>query len=142
MIAGKRLTGRHAAPTETIEHVMPLGRVTVHPGNMLASFRQVGYRWRMKHLLLTLLAVAAIGSPLFAQTKIELLTGDTVQSVLEKQVGQPIDLRMKSGEKLVGKLEKVAGNAAHLSNLAGAEFYDAIVNIEDISAVVVKARGK
>ena len=121
---------------------MPLGSVIMHPGNMLASFRQVGYRWRMKHLLLTLLAVAAIGSPLFAQTKIELLTGDTVQSVLEKQVGQPIDLRMKSGEKLVGKLEKVAGKAAHLSSLAGAEFYDAIVNIEDISAVVVKTRGK
>jgi hypothetical protein len=77
---------------------------------------------------------------IFAQSKLDLQANDTVRSVLERQVGKPVELRMKSGEKIVGKLEKVTDKLAHLSQLAEADFYDAAVELDSIAAVVVRAR--
>ena len=96
---------------------------------------------RMKQLLLALVTVIALASPnLFAQSKLDLQANDTVRSVLERQVGQSVELRMKSGEKIGGKLEKVTDKLVHLSQLSGAEFYDAAVEIESIAAVIVRVR--
>ena len=78
----------------------------------------------------------------FAQTKIELQPNDTVQTVLEKQVGQTVELRMKSGEKIGGKLEKLSDKLVHLSSLAGAEYFDGVIVIDSIAAVVVRAKAK
>jgi len=78
----------------------------------------------------------------FAQTKVELQSTDTVQTVLEKQVGQTVELRMKSGEKVGGKLEKLTDKLAHLSSLTGADYFDGVVVIDEIAVVVVRARTK
>jgi hypothetical protein len=96
----------------------------------------------MKHLLLSLLLVATVYNTAVGQTKIELQPDDSMRSVLEKQVGQIVDLRMKSGEKLGGKVEKVTNKLAHLSQLTGAEFYDAVVDIDGIAAVAVRTKTK
>ena len=49
---------------------------------------------------------------------------------------------MRSGEKMGGKIVQVTGNVVHLSNLSGAEYFDAFVDVKDISAVVVRVAGK
>jgi len=77
---------------------------------------------------------------LFAQGKIDLQSSDTVHTILEKNVGGVVELRMKSGEKIGGKVEKVGEKLVHLSQLTGAEFYDAAVDLDAISAVVVRMR--
>lgn len=76
----------------------------------------------------------------FGQSKIELQPNDTIQSILEKQVGQTIELRMKSGEKIGGKLEKLNEKVAHLSALTGADYFDGVIVIDQISAVIVRAK--
>ncbi len=63
-----------------------------------------------------------------------------MQSVLQHQVGQSVELRMRSGEKIGGKLEKVNEKVAHLTQLTGAEYFEAAVAVEDIAAVVVRAK--
>lgn len=35
---------------------------------------------------------------------------------------------------------KVAGNVVHLSELSGREFFDAVVSLDRVSAVVVRVR--
>ena len=60
--------------------------------------------------------------------------------ITERQVGKPVELRMKSGEKIAGKLAQVTDRLAHLSQLADADFYDAAVEIESIAVVVVRVR--
>ena len=77
-----------------------------------------------------------------AQTKLELQNDDTIRSVLERQVGEAVDLRMKSGEKLGGKVEKVTETLVHLSQLTGAEFFDGVVSIEEIAAVAVRTKNR
>ncbi|MFZ1219159.1 MAG: hypothetical protein WAO00_07690 [Chthoniobacterales bacterium] len=79
---------------------------------------------------------------LFGQGKIDLQTGDTILGILQKNVGQVVELRMKSGEKIAGKIEKVGDKLVHLSQLTGAEFFDAAVDAADVAAVVVRAKSK
>lgn len=95
----------------------------------------------MKPLLLALLASLALATPtVFGESKIDLQPNDSIQTVLERQVGNPVELRLKSGEKIAGKLEKVTTHLAHLSQLTEADFYDAAVEVDSIAAVVVRAR--
>jgi hypothetical protein len=89
--------------------------------------------------LLIFLVLATTGR---AESTIDLQPNDTIQTVLQRQVGQPIELRMKSGEKLGGKLEKLNEKVAHLTQLTGAEYFDAVVAVENIAAVVVRGKTK
>ena len=41
-----------------------------------------------------------------------------------------------------GKAAGVTENIVHLSNLTGAEFFDAFIDAKDVSAVVVRVAGK
>jgi hypothetical protein len=87
-----------------------------------------------------LLTVAC--SNLFAQSKIELQPSDTIISILQKNTGQMVELRMKSGEKISGKVEKVGDKLVHLSQLTGAEFFDAAVDTAHVAAVIVRTKSK
>jgi len=95
----------------------------------------------MKQLLFVCLAMIAVVNPnAIAQTSLDLQANDTIRTVLGRQVGKPVELRLKSGEKIGGKLAKVTDRLAHLSQLADADFYDAAVEIDSIAVVVVRVR--
>lgn len=61
---------------------------------------------------------------------------------LRKHVGKQVTVRLKSGHELTGTVAKVGQTAVHLSELAGKEFFDAVVRLDDISALVIQLRGK
>ncbi len=86
-------------------------------------------------LIFCLLAVSAP-----AENNVDLQPNDTMQMILQRQIGQPIELRMKSGEKIGGKLEKLNEKFALLTQLTGAEYFDAVIVLDDIAAVVVRAK--
>ena len=94
----------------------------------------------MKTKALVLLFAFISAFPAFAQSNLDLESNDSMQTILQRQIGQPIELRMSSGEKVGGKLEKVNEKLAHLSQLTGAEYFSAVVVIDDISAVVVRGK--
>jgi hypothetical protein len=93
---------------------------------------------RLSFLVALLFAFAC--TDLFAQGKIDLQPSDTILSILEKNLGQTVEIRMKSGEKIGGKVEKVGDKLLHLSQLTAAEFFDGAVEIADISAVIVRTK--
>lgn len=95
-----------------------------------------------RSLILLGLIVSLACSDLFAQGKIELQESDTILSILQKNIGQTVELRMKSGEKMSGKVEKVGDKLVHLSQLAGAEFFDAAIDTADIAAILVRTQSK
>ena len=97
----------------------------------------------MKRFSLLIAAVLALAcSNLLAQGKIDLQANDTILSVLQKNTGQTVELRMKSGEKVGGKVEKVGDKLVHLTQLTGADFFDAAVDMSDVAAVIVRAKSK
>jgi hypothetical protein len=97
---------------------------------------------KSKSLFLLVLFIFCILSSTGWAEAIDLQPNDTIQSILQRQVGQPIELRMKSGEKLGGKLEKLNVNVVHLTQLTGAEYFDAAVSVDEIAAVIVRAKAK
>jgi hypothetical protein len=97
----------------------------------------------MKKLsLIAVVTLAFVCSDLFAQGKIDLQPSDTILSVLQRNTGQIVELRMTSGEKIGGKVEKIGDKLVHISQLTGAEFYDAAVDVAQVAAVVVRTKTK
>ena len=92
--------------------------------------------------LLIAFVLALVCSDLPAQSKIELQPSDTIISILQRNTGQMVELRMKSGEKIAGKVEKVGDKLVHLSQLTGAEFFDAAVDTAHVAAVIVRTKSK
>ena len=68
---------------------------------------------------------------------------DGMATVLKRLEGKPVRLRLAgSGEEVLGKLHKVGKERAHLTDLSGREFFDAVVRIDQVSAVSVQVRGR
>ena len=89
-------------------------------------------------LLVAIIITAVICASSFAQDKASLQPNATVVSLLQGSAGKSVELRLRSGEKMGGKIAQVTDNIVHLSNLTGAEYFDAFVDMKDISAVVVR----
>lgn len=95
----------------------------------------------MKKLLILMLTATLTVSAL-ADGKVDFKVDDTTASLLKRQTGQRVEVRLKSGEKLSGKVEAVGEKAVHLSALAGQELFDAVVVLDDITAVLVRVSTK
>ncbi len=93
----------------------------------------------ISYLILT--AVFAAGTAL-AGPGLSFVPTDTVKTVLERQAGQQVELRLKSGDKISGKVAKVGEKSLQLVEITGQEFYEALVLIDDVSVVVVRAATK
>lgn len=63
---------------------------------------------------------------------------DSQATVLQSRVGQQVELRLKSGEKISGKVALVGSQLVHLTTLTGMELFEATVTLSDVSAVVVR----
>jgi hypothetical protein len=98
----------------------------------------------MKHylLLVGIIFIAATCASTFAEDKATLQPNATILSVLQGNTGKNVELRMQCGEKIGGKVEQVNDNVVLLSRLTGAEYFDGVVNVKDISAVVTRSAGK
>lgn len=66
-------------------------------------------------------------------------SGDSLQKVLEGQVGKRVAVRV-GDEEIAGTVKSVNGEVVHLAELTGKEFYDAVVKIAAIDAVVVRVK--
>ena len=85
-----------------------------------------------RYLFLLGFIVAAVCSSLSAQT---------IPNVLQESTGKTVELHLQAGDKIGGKVEQVTENVVHLSHLTGAEYFDAFVNVNDVSAVVIRTGG-
>jgi len=73
-------------------------------------------------------------------SKVQIAQGDSIMTVLEKQNGQSVKLRLKSGTEISGKVAYVGKGLVQIAEISGMEFFDAVVNIDDISAVLIRVR--
>ncbi len=59
---------------------------------------------------------------------------------LKTLMGKDVYVSLRSGKVYQGYVKSVDDHLLHLEKLAGKDFYDALIRIEDISAVEVKFR--
>ena len=97
---------------------------------------------RYSLLLGSIIVAAFTCSSLLAQEKAAIQSNATVLSILQGNAGKTVELHLRSGEKIGGKVGQVTDNIVYLSHLTGAEFFDAFVDVKDISAVIIRAAGR
>jgi hypothetical protein len=68
--------------------------------------------------------------------------GQGTRAVLEKQKDATVTVQLKSGKELTGRVATVGERVLHLTRLSGRDFYDAVIELSEIEAVIVKARDK
>lgn len=91
-------------------------------------------------ILMTLATALTAATP--ADTSAAPAKDATPATVLQARTGQLVELRLKSGDKIGGKVVFVGENLVHLTALTGMEMYEATVTLGDISAVVVRSAAK
>ena len=67
-------------------------------------------------------------------------TGASLADNLKPFVGKDVFIHLRSGKTFQGYLKSVGNGLVQLEKLAGRDFYDALIRIEDISAVEAKFR--
>jgi hypothetical protein len=78
-----------------------------------------------------------------AEKKFELESvGTTVKDILVRNTGKKVAVLMDNGQKLEGNVSKVGDIVVHISRLTGREFYDAVIRLDRISAVILRTRTK
>ena len=73
-------------------------------------------------------------------TKLEMKSTDSVRTLLERQIGKRVSVVLTTGPELAGVVVSVGDKLVHLSELTGREFFDAVVNLEQVGAVIVRVR--
>jgi len=96
----------------------------------------------MRHRLATLalastLALAA--APLLA-ADYQAGAADTVETVLNAQKGKKVTVKTRSGQEITGTVRVVTPKLVQLGAMQGKEFFDAVVPLEAIEAVLVRTK--
>jgi hypothetical protein len=65
---------------------------------------------------------------------------DLFRSTLQKMIGKHVTVHLMAGRELTGLVNKVTDDAVHLSELGGRDFFDAIVRMEHISAIIFRVK--
>lgn len=93
-----------------------------------------------KFILLAFLVVPLAAQAADRKEKYQIRATDNLRIVLEQEIDMPVRLHLKSGTEIGGIVTKVGNGVVQISELNGQEVYDAVVNIDDISAVLMKVR--
>ena len=95
-------------------------------------------------VLLCVLAGGAVTVPLTLaeEPSVDLTSPDAVRQTLEQQQGKRVKVKLVSGQDLNGKVAKVGSQALVLTELSGMEFFDATVRLDQVAAVILRARSK
>ena len=96
----------------------------------------------MRTALPVFLTFAALACAAVPATGAELKVGanDTVQSVLAAQKGARVTVRVRSGQELTGVVREVNSRVVQLGAVTGREFFDAVVPLEAVDAVLVRTK--
>lgn len=95
----------------------------------------------MKSLQILLLALS-LNARAFADTALVPQKESTQAKILQTQAGKTVELLLKSGGKIAGKVAFVGENVVHLTALTGMEMFEATVSLDSISAVLVRRVAK
>lgn len=88
-------------------------------------------------LITAALACAAVPA---AGAELRVGASDTVQTVLTAQKGARVTVRVRSGQELTGVVREINARVVQLGGLSGREFFDAVVPLEAVDAVLVRTK--
>lgn len=88
-------------------------------------------------LISAALACAAVPA---ASAELKIEANDTVEKVLAAQKGKRVTVRLQSGQEITGVVRDVTSRLVQLGAVAGKEFFDAVVPLQAVEAVLVRTK--
>jgi phytoene dehydrogenase-like protein len=89
--------------------------------------------------IVAIVVLAGLSSLASAQG-VTVAAGTTIESILVAQQGKKVTLKLGPNDELSGTVKVVTKDVVLLSELTGREFFDAVVDIKSVKAVIVRAR--
>jgi hypothetical protein len=74
------------------------------------------------------------------EMKFELNKGFAIKEILASYEGKRVAIRLDGGEELEGIVTTIGDQLVHVAKLSKRDFYDAVVRIDKINAVIFRAR--
>jgi len=93
-------------------------------------------------LLLSALLLVSVLDVLAQEAKFEIKASAGIADILKDRIGKRTAIRTQSGEDIEGTVVTVGNSVVHVTNLAGKEFYDAVISIDRINAVIIRVRNR
>ena len=90
-------------------------------------------------VLVLSVALACTAAPA-ASAELRVAASDSVESVLAAQKDKRVTVRLRSGQELTGTVRNVTGKLVQLGAVTGKEFFDAVVPLEAVEAVLVRTK--
>jgi hypothetical protein len=72
--------------------------------------------------------------------EVSISANDTTQSVLAAQKGKRVTVRLRSGQEITGTVRDATAKLVVLGAVQGREFFDAVVPLEAVEAVLVRTK--
>jgi hypothetical protein len=89
-------------------------------------------------LVLSAALACTIGS--VAGAELRVAASDSVETVLAAQKDKRVTVRLRSGQEITGTIRSVNGKLVQLGAVTGKEFFDAVVPLEAVEAVLVRTK--
>jgi len=86
-----------------------------------------------------LLAATLAAHSAFAQ-ELKISPAATVETLLAAQKGKRVTVRTRSSQELTGVVRDVTPRLVHLGALSGRDFFDAVVALDAVEAVIVRTK--
>ena len=63
---------------------------------------------------------------------------ETIHAALAARVGQKVTVKLSSGDELTGTVRRVGDDLVHLGDLTGKEYFDALISVRAVTAVIYR----
>ena len=90
--------------------------------------------------VLTLPVKAIAGANVAAVEGMAYNVGASLQDNLKSLVGKKVYVTLDSGKSFGGVVKEVGNNFVHLEKLDGKDFFDALIRLEDVTAIDARFR--
>ena len=96
----------------------------------------------MRKVISVLVLSTALGcaATTAASAELRVAATDSVETVLAAQRDKRVTVRLRSGQEITGTVRNVNGKLVQLGAVTGREFFDAVVPLEAVEAVLVRTR--
>ena len=93
----------------------------------------------MRNILAAIACTALLCFAAYAQD-VSIAANDTKQSILAAQKGKRVTVRLRSGQEMTGTVREANVNLLVLGAVTGREFFDAVVPLEAVEAVLIRTK--
>jgi hypothetical protein len=93
----------------------------------------------MRALLAAIACTALLASAAYGQ-EVGITASDTTQSILSAQKSKRVTVRLRGGQELTGIVRDTNARLVVLGAVSGREFFDAVVPLEAVEAVLIRTK--